>query len=65
MEKMHENGMDLYYVLPLLSTYLGHKGIRETERYLRLPQFKMDEIASSNKKLIYGMIPEVNWDDKD
>lgn len=42
MEKMQKSGMDLYCTLPLLSVYLGHKGIRETERYLRLPQFRMD-----------------------
>ena len=63
MEKMQESGMDLYCTLPLLSVYLGHKGIRETERYLRLPQFRMDEIASSSSKLVEGMIPEVEWDD--
>jgi integrase len=64
MEKMQKSGMDLYCTLPLLSVYLGHKGIRETERYLRLPQFRMDEIASSSSKLIDGMIPEVEWNDE-
>lgn len=63
MEKMHESGMDLYCALPLLSMYLGHKGIRETEHYLRLPDFRMNEIASSSRKLVEDMIPEVNWDD--
>jgi integrase len=63
MEKMQKSGMDLYCTLPLISVYLGHKGIRETERYLRLPQFRMDEIASSGAKLVEGMIPEVKWDD--
>ncbi|NSW91273.1 MAG: tyrosine-type recombinase/integrase [Firmicutes bacterium] len=65
MEKMKESGMDLYCTLPLLSAYLGHKGIRETERYLWLPQFRMDEIASSGSKLVEGMIPEVEWNDED
>jgi integrase len=65
MEKMQESGMDLYCTLPLLSIYLGHKGIRETEHYLRLPQFRMDEIATSGSKLVEGMIPEVKWDDED
>lgn len=64
MEKMQKSGMDLYCTLPLLSVYLGHKGIRETERYLRLPQFRMDEIASSGNKLVEGMIPEVEWNDE-
>lgn len=65
MEKMQKDGMDLYCTLPLLSTYLGHKGIRETERYLRLPQFRMEEIAFSGNKLVDGMIPEVEWNYED
>lgn len=65
MEKMQKSGMDLYCTLPLLSAYLGHKGIRETERYLRLPQFRMDEIAFSGNKLVEGMIPEVEWNYED
>ena len=64
MEKMKAQGMDLYYTLPLLSIYLGHKGIRETEHYLRLPQFRMQEIAISDKHLVEGMIPEVFWDEE-
>ncbi len=66
LEKMHKAGMDLYCALPLLSVYLGHKGILETERYLWLPQFRMDEIASSGNKLVEGMIPrEVKWNEED
>ncbi|NCU27436.1 hypothetical protein EOM86_12095 [Candidatus Nomurabacteria bacterium] len=65
MEKMRKSGMDLYCMLPLLSVYLGHKGVRESERYLRLPKFRMDELASSGAKLVEGMIPEVEWNDKD
>lgn len=64
LEKMQESGMDLYCSLPLISAYLGHKGIRETERYLRLPKFRLEEIAQSSKKLIKGMIPEVQWDEE-
>jgi len=64
MEKMKAEGMDLYCAMPLLSTYLGHKGLRETEKYLWLPEFRMEEIAVSGDKLIEGMIPEVSWDEK-
>jgi len=64
MEKMKAEGLDLYCALPLLSIYLGHKGIRETEHYLRLPQFRMQEIATSDKHLVEGMIPEVFWDEE-
>lgn len=35
-KQMVDNGMDMYVGLPILSTYLGHKTIMATERYLRL-----------------------------
>ncbi len=33
---MVDQGMDMYVALPVLSTYLGHKTIYATERYVRL-----------------------------
>lgn len=33
---MIDSGMDMYTALPILSTYLGHKSIYDTEKYLRL-----------------------------
>lgn len=36
LKQMEEKGFDLYASLPTLSVYLGHKGIIETEYYLRL-----------------------------
>lgn len=36
MLQMSEQGMDIYSVLPILATYLGHKSISSTELYLRL-----------------------------
>jgi integrase len=35
-KQMIDNGMDMYVALPILSTYLGHKTILASERYLRL-----------------------------
>lgn len=35
-KQMIDAGMDMYVSLPILSTYLGHKTIFATERYLRL-----------------------------
>ena len=59
MEKMQTDGMDLYCMLPVLSSFLGHKGVRETERYLCLPQFRLAEIAEAGHHLINHVIPEV------
>ena len=63
MEKLQANGVDLYCSLPVLSAYLGHKGIQGTEKYLRLPYFKYDEVALSGRMLAEGMIPEVQWNE--
>ena len=35
-KQMVDAGMDMYVALPILSTYLGHKSIYATERYVRL-----------------------------
>jgi len=63
LEKMLAEGMDLYCSIPILSAYLGHQGIRDTEKYLRLPYFKFDEVSLVGNSLIQGMIPEVSWDE--
>jgi integrase len=36
LAQMVESGMDLYQAMPLLSTYLGHRTIESTEKYVRL-----------------------------
>lgn len=33
---MTRDGLDLYYALPILSTYLGHRSLDATEQYVRL-----------------------------
>lgn len=35
-KQMTDSGLDMYVALPILSTYLGHKTIFATEKYLRL-----------------------------
>jgi integrase len=35
-KQMADSGLDMYVALPILSTYLGHKTIYATERYVRL-----------------------------
>jgi len=35
-KQMLDSGLDMYVALPILSAYLGHKGIYATERYVRL-----------------------------
>ena len=35
-KKLADSGLDMYVALPILSTYLGHKTILATEKYVRL-----------------------------
>lgn len=56
LKQMQEKGFDLYTSLNVLSTYLGHKGIIETEYYLRLlPQNDKEIFDKTNNysKKIY------------
>jgi integrase/recombinase XerD len=59
LEQMQTNGHDTYYALPLLSTYIGHQGIRDTEKYLRLPVYGHSSIIAAEAAALPGIIPEV------
>lgn len=65
LEMMQQQGFDLYYSLPILSTYLGHQGIRDTERYLRLATFKFPSIVKIEQAAWDGIIPEVMIDENE
>jgi integrase len=38
LASMANNGLDLYYCLPLLSCFLGHKSIESIDVYVRLTE---------------------------
>ena len=46
LESFMNNGTDLYNVLPILKTYLGHSNVFSTERYLHLVSQNYDSILS-------------------
>lgn len=59
LQKCADNGIDTYTYLPVLATYLGHKKVSTTEKYLRLtaeayPSFLMQATVISDT-----VIPEV------
>jgi len=47
LDKMVREGIDPFCGLPYLSTFLGHKGIESTERYLRLTADHFEEIIAA------------------
>lgn len=62
LEKMVADGQDIYCALPILSTYLGHRDIESTEKYLRLTEEAFSQIIDSVTPLYEGVFPEVELD---
>lgn len=59
LDHMVKQGMDIYCALPILSTYMGHRTLESTEKYVRLvPAFHMD-IINAMKEPYKGLFPEV------
>lgn len=59
LEKMVDEGRDIYCALPVLSTYLGHRGLESTEKYLRLTIEAHDSIIATMTKYYNDIYPEV------
>lgn len=63
LNSMVKQGMDIYCALPVLSTYMGHRTIESTEKYVRLiPAFYAD-ILNTMEEFYDGLFPEV-FDEK-
>jgi integrase len=59
LEQMIAKGMDPYCSLPVLSIYLGHKGIESTEIYLRLTRQYFIDVLKYGEKDANLIFPEV------
>jgi integrase/recombinase XerD len=57
---MSEKNVDLYYSLPILSTYLGHQSIAATDKYVRLTAEMYPTLIESVNKLSPHIFPEMN-----
>jgi hypothetical protein len=56
---MAEDGIDLYYSLPVLSTYLGHKSIASTDGYVRLTADMYPSIIAKVNNECPFLFPEI------
>lgn len=54
---MAERGMDIYCSLPVLSTYLGHKGIESTNHYVRLVATMHPALLKDVDKICVNVFP--------
>ena len=59
LEKMVAEGRDIYCALPILSTYLGHRGIESTEKYLRMTVEAYDSVTGTMGKFYQDVFPGV------
>lgn len=56
---MKTKGQDVYVSAPLLSTYLGHTNMIDTEKYIHLTVFEFGNFIAGSRSLLNGVIPEV------
>ena len=59
LQKWVAGGNDLTAMLPILSTYMGHKSVSATSRYLRLTAEVYPELLSTIEEKCAFVIPEV------
>jgi len=60
LNQMVRQGMDLYYALPLLSTYLGHASVVATEGYVKLTEETYPGILDTVSRVCAYVFPGVN-----
>jgi integrase len=56
-EKMVKGGDDIYCALPILSTFLGHKTIKGTEKYVRMVQEIYSDIVAMENPVTSFVFP--------
>ena len=58
-EQLANDGVDVYSEVPILSTYLGHKNIYGTEKYLHMTASNGADILKKMADYNRGVFPEV------
>jgi len=59
LANMADQGLDLYYCLPLLSKYLGHKSLSATDGYVRLTAEMYPKLINTMNQICAFVFPEV------
>jgi len=60
--KMSSAGMDLYYSLPILMTYLGHQSLRATNHYVRTTHEMYPELIRKNDEICKYVFPDIIYE---
>ena len=65
LAKQVKAGVDLYVALPILSTYVGHRSVAATQRYVRLTAEAYPELIEQVSNTCAYVLPEVTEDETD
>jgi integrase len=57
---MSESELDLYYSLPILSTYLGHQSFEATDMYVRLTAEIYPDLIKKTSEICSSVFPEID-----
>lgn len=60
LAQMAEGGMDLYYCLPLLSKYLGHRSLSATDPYVRLTEEMYPKLLDEVNQICAFVFPQTS-----
>jgi len=60
LAQMMESGLDLYQAMPFLSTYLGHRTIESTEKYVRLTAEIYPGLLNDVENICSFVFPRLN-----
>jgi integrase len=63
--KMSEAGMDLYYSMPILSTYVGHQSIEATDKYVRLTSEMYPDLLDKVNTAYKYVFPQIGIEASD
>lgn len=59
MHDMTSDGKDLYYTLPILSTYIGHQSIAATDRYVKMTSEMYPELIDKMESICSYIYPNL------
>jgi len=60
LASMSGSGLDMYYSLPILSTYLGHQSLKATDNYVRLTAEMYPDLIKKTSDICSSVFPNIN-----
>lgn len=61
MSHLSREGKDLYYILPILSTYVGHQSIAATDGYVRMTSEMYPDLLNKTESICSYIYPELKY----